>query len=88
MRVEIADPAKERRIERGRKLEFASHPAEQIAIHGLQQRLEIVKLGFAETRELSFGEAAEDKVHLLHAPVPGAVENAAAAVIEGRPVQF
>ena len=82
MRVEIADLPEHGRIIGWRRCNLSSDPAENIAVRRFHQQFIIIKLSLAENGNLGVNEAAHDKIHLPHAPMPGAEEDASTARIE------
>ena len=66
------DPAKQRRIVLGRRFGPAGDPGEDVLVGHLEKRLETGEPGLVEPVEMRVGEASEQDIDLLHAPVPGA----------------
>ena len=60
----------------------AHHPGEQVRLRHVHQPLELVDLGLAQAGDMRVGEAPGDQVHLAHAAMPGAEQQAPPPLVQ------
>jgi len=82
MRVEFAQPPKDRAVVIGRNVDPADDPGEEIAIRNLYQAIEFVEFAVGQVPGFLIGETPHDQVHLAHAAMPCAEKYLPATRIE------